>query len=88
MNYRTVASFAHEEKIVNDYRTLLEGPRAKVVKQAHFIGAIYGFSQFIMYGQISSLFYFGALFLKNYKEDPVHIFITIFSMNFGAIASG
>lgn len=32
INYRTVASFAHEEKIVSDYRDLLEAPKASVIK--------------------------------------------------------
>ena len=60
INYRTVASFAQEDKIVSDYQLLLEAPKAAVVKQAHWIGLIYGFSQFVIYGQIASLFYAGA----------------------------
>lgn len=32
MNYRTVASFAHEEKILDDYKILLEGPKTDVIK--------------------------------------------------------
>jgi hypothetical protein len=44
MNYRTVASFAHEEKIVDDYRQMLEGPKSQAIKEAHWIGIVYGFS--------------------------------------------
>jgi ATP-binding cassette, subfamily B (MDR/TAP), member 1 len=88
MSYRTVASFAHEEKILSDYQTLLEEPHAKVFKSAHFTGFIYGFSQFFIYGSIASLFYGGALFLKEYNETPINMFICIFAMNFGAMASG
>jgi ATP-binding cassette subfamily B (MDR/TAP) protein 1 len=88
MSYRTVASFAHEEKIVSDYQHLLEEPHAKVFKSAHFTGFIYGFSQFFIYGSIAALFYGGALFLRDYKEKPLEMFICIFAMNFGAMASG
>ena len=60
MNYRTVASFAHEEKLVRDYTILLEGPKAKSIKAAHYIAIIYGLSQFVIYAQIATLFYAGA----------------------------
>jgi len=33
MNYRTVASFAHEKQIVNDYRILLEAPKKLAVRK-------------------------------------------------------
>jgi|LauGreDrversion4_2_1035121.scaffolds.fasta_scaffold60213_5 hypothetical protein len=44
MNYRTVASFANEEKLIRDYTILLEEPKAKTIKGAHCIGIIYGLS--------------------------------------------
>jgi hypothetical protein len=31
MSYRTVASFAHEEKIVRDYEEMLLGPQKRVI---------------------------------------------------------
>lgn len=31
MNYRTVASFAHEKQIIKDYSSLLEAPRKAAV---------------------------------------------------------
>ncbi|CDW80084.1 abc transporter family protein [Stylonychia lemnae] len=88
MNYRTVASFAHEQQIVKDFETLLNEPRKKAVKQANFIGGSYGFSQFVLYGVIATLFYAGAQFLNAYNENPLHMFITIFAMMFGALESG
>jgi len=88
MSYRTVASFAHEEKILSDYKHLLEEPHPKIINGAHLTGFIYGFSQFFIYGSIATLFYGGALFLKEYEEDPEYMFICIFAMNFGAMASG
>lgn len=44
MNYRTVASFANEGQIMKDYKDLLEIPKRMAIKQAHKIGASYGFS--------------------------------------------
>lgn len=88
MSYRTVASFAHEEKILSDYQVLLQQPHPKIIKGAHLTGFIYGFSQFFIYGSIASLFYGGALFLRDYNEKPIDMFICIFAMNFGAMASG
>lgn len=87
-NYRTVASFAHEEKVVNDFSIMLENPKKLAISNAHKIGIIYGFSQFLIYGMISVLFYAGAQFLKHYEESPLYMFVSIFAMNFGALASG
>jgi len=88
MSYRTVASFAHEEKIIADYNHLLTEPHPKVFKGAQVTGFIYGLSQFSIYFQIAVLFYAGALFLKTYHEEPLYMFICIFGMNFGALAAG
>ncbi len=47
MNYRTVASFANEDQLVNDYSRLLEGPVNIATRKCHLIGMVFGFSQFI-----------------------------------------
>ena len=44
MNYRTVASFANEDKIIEDYSAFLDEPVKLVCKKAHVIGIIFGFS--------------------------------------------
>lgn len=44
MNYRTVASFANEQQILEDYKGLLKGPLDKISKDAHILGGIFGFS--------------------------------------------
>mmetsp|Transcript_42048 Transcript_42048/g.30267 ORF Transcript_42048/g.30267 Transcript_42048/m.30267 type:complete len:83 (-) Transcript_42048:1404-1652(-) len=46
-NYRTVASFAHDDEIVAEFERLLAGPVKKAVRTAHTTGFLYGFSQFI-----------------------------------------
>jgi len=42
----------------------------------------------MIYGSMASLFYAGALILKEYRDEPIDMFICIFAMNFGALASG
>ena len=43
-NYRTVASFAHDELIVKQYDLFLDGPTKRALKFVHFIGLAFGFS--------------------------------------------
>ena len=47
MNYRTVASFAHDEIIISEYDKYLEIPTKRACRRAHVIGLAFGFSQFI-----------------------------------------
>ena len=44
LNYRTVISFAHDEKIIQDYLSLLVAPQQEVVKSSHITGVLYGMS--------------------------------------------
>jgi len=47
LNYRTVASFGHDDIIVNEYDKLIEGPMKLSIKKAECIGFWFGFSQFV-----------------------------------------
>jgi ATP-binding cassette subfamily B (MDR/TAP) protein 1 len=89
MNYRTVASFAHDELIVKQYDIYLEGPVKRFLKLAHCIGLAFGFSQAIQYWVFGVLYYAGAKFAYN---DPnttgEDVFNAIFAMMFGAFAAG
>ena len=60
INYRTVAGLANEDRILRDYSMLLDEPKRKAICTAHKIGCSYGFSQFVLYGVIATLFYAGA----------------------------
>jgi len=44
LNYRTVASFAQEEKIIKKYEELLEKQISQSMKEHHKAGVAYGFS--------------------------------------------
>jgi len=62
LNYRTVASFANEDQIVNDFARLLEEPVKIAIKKCHIIGFVFGFSQFVQYAVFAVLYYVGAVF--------------------------
>ena len=47
LNYRTVASLAEEDLILQKYSEMLEGPMQIAARKAHLMGFIYGFSQFL-----------------------------------------
>lgn len=44
INYKTVASFAHEDKLVKDYSSLIRGSESAAVKKSMILGFLYGFS--------------------------------------------
>ncbi len=91
LNYRTVASFGHEEQIVSDYDRLLEGPVSVAIRKCHSIALTFGFTQFIKFAVFAALYYFTALFMdKGWIPftDGDKAWMAIFVMMFGASASG
>lgn len=75
INYRTVASFANEDQIIMDFGNMLQGPVNVSVKQCHLIAFIFGFSQFIQYAIYAVLYYYGAVFQRDYfKANPIDPF--------------
>ena len=62
LNYRTVASFGHEDQILRDYSRLLDEPKRVAIRKSHIIGLVFGFSQFVQYAVFATLYYFGGLF--------------------------
>jgi ABC-type multidrug transport system fused ATPase/permease subunit len=61
-NYRTVASFGHDEIIINEYSNYLQGPLKNGINRAHKIGLAFGFSQFNQNAVFALLYYAGAEF--------------------------
>lgn len=45
-NYKTVASFAHYDLVIKDFKRHLEAPLKAGYRKAHCIGFWFGFSQF------------------------------------------
>lgn len=60
LNYRTVASFGHDNLIIEEYDKLVEEPVKNGVKKAQCIGFWFGFSQFVQNAVFALLYYAGA----------------------------
>lgn len=90
-NYRTVASFGHDNLIVDEYTRYIDFPTRSAIKKAHCIGFWFGFSQFVQNAVFALLYWAGAQFVYHYAdagEDGEKIFIATFAMMFGAFAAG
>ena len=44
---------------------MLDQPVALATRKGHLIGLVFGFSQFTQYAVFATLFYFGAIFMKD-----------------------
>ena len=88
-NYRTVSSFGVGQKILNDFRELMETPFNQSKRAGHISAIAYGYSMFMQNVAFAILFYFGTIFMLN---DPglsgQDVFIAIFAMLFGAFGAG
>jgi len=67
-NYRTIASFGHDYKIVDLYINKLLGPRMKSNKDAILEGFLLGYSSFVFPGFMAYLFIVMALFGVKWAE--------------------
>ena len=89
LNYRTVASFGHDNLLVKEYDVLTEGPVKTSVKKAQCIGFWFGFSQFVQNAVFSLLYWAGAMFQKaEGVNSGEQLFIAMFAMMFGSFAAG
>lgn len=66
----------------------LKDSQREAIKSAVLLGVIFGFSQFIMFAAEAVLFYVGGEFMVNYNEDPVDMYIAIFSIMMAAVQAG
>jgi ABC-type multidrug transport system fused ATPase/permease subunit len=82
-------SFGHTDMLIKKYDELMADAHAKAIKKAHFIGFMYGFSQFAQNALFSALYYFMALFNVHFEaSDPMDQFTAIFSIFYAAAAAG
>lgn len=69
INYRTVASFGHDNIIVKEYEKYIELPTKSALRKSHCIGFWFGFSQFVQNAVFSLLYWAGAEFVYHYPSD-------------------
>ena len=87
-NFRTVASFSGEDRVLKMYSESLNKPLAQSQRSAIVIGFLFGFSQMLPYFIYAALFYFNALFQKNYGADPRNAFMALYALLFAASSIG
>ncbi len=88
-NYRTVSSFGVGDKILQEFRSLMETPFNQARRAGHISAIAFGYSMFMQNVSFAILFYFGTIFMLN---DPglsgQDVFIAVFAMLFGAFGAG
>lgn len=73
-NIRTVASLTKEEKMVDNYRSLLIGPYYTSLKKAHLTALAFSFSTGILFFAYAAAFWFGAYLIKEGEMDYTDVF--------------
>jgi ATP-binding cassette subfamily B (MDR/TAP) protein 1 len=87
-NFRTVASFSSEDRILMLYSQSLELPLQESNCSAIVNGILYGVSQSITYFIYAGLFYFSAFFMKEHGDDPRKMFMAVYALFFAAASVG
>lgn len=96
INYKTVQSFGHEDKLVEKYKELLMPVHKVSMSKAVKSGAAFGCSQLSQYIVFAAMFFFGGLIIKNSVDEETgeattsaeDVFIALFAIMFGANAAG
>jgi ATP-binding cassette subfamily B (MDR/TAP) protein 1 len=64
-NHRTIAAFSSEKRILNLFRTAMDGPKKESIKQSWISGSILSMSQFMMTASIALTFWYGGILLNH-----------------------
>lgn len=96
VNFKTVQSFGHEDRLVQKYKELLMPVHKKNMTRGFKTGAAFGVSQMSQYIVFAAMFFFGGLIIKNSVDEetgiptvnPEDVFIALFAIMFGANAAG
>ena len=90
MNYRTVISFGEKnvDYLISRYDKLLEYPNKVGIKNAHWSGLFFGYSQFIRFGYLAFVFYIASKFIFDYNENPKNTYIGIYILFISAMGTG
>eukprot|EP00826_Nyctotherus_ovalis_P045944 TRINITY_DN5133_c0_g1_i7.p1 TRINITY_DN5133_c0_g1~~TRINITY_DN5133_c0_g1_i7.p1 ORF type:complete len:1278 (-),score=456.32 TRINITY_DN5133_c0_g1_i7:19-3852(-) len=87
-NFRTVASFSSQEKVLKLFTDSLEKPLANSQNSAIVAGVLFGLGQLIINLVFAGLFYFAVWFMVNKGDDPRDSFIAVYSLLFAAMSIG
>lgn len=87
-NFRTVASFCSEGKVLKMFKDSLAAPLAILQYKALVAGLLYGVSNSLPFLVYAALFYFMALFNKYYNDNPKYAFMAMYALILSALAIG
>lgn len=90
INYRTVIGFGDKnvDYLLEKFDSMLEEPKMTGIRQAHYSGFFYGYSQCIRYLFIGIVFYIAAVFINNYGDDQENTYICLYTLFMAAIGTG
>lgn len=96
VNFKTVQSFGHEDRLVEKYKELLLPVHEKGMKKGLKTGAAFGCSQLSQYVVFAAMFFFGGLIIKNSVDEETgeatinaeDVLISLFAIMFGANSAG
>ena len=87
-NMRTVASFAKEDKLLENYSQKLAGPLHVSLREAHKSGAAFAAGQFINFGVNAFMFYISAVFMKDHGLGFKDMFMSVMGIMMGCMSVG
>lgn len=64
INHRTITAFSSEKRMLNLFKTAMEGPRKQSIKQSWISGSILSFTQFITTASVTLTFWYGGRLLN------------------------
>jgi ATP-binding cassette subfamily B (MDR/TAP) protein 1 len=89
VNFKTVQSFGHEDKIAAKYNELLRPVYETALMGNVKTGFAFGMSQFFMFSSIALMFWGGGYFLSTVEGlNAGDVFSALFAIMFGATAMG
>ena len=90
INYRTVIGFGDKnvDYLLEKFDSLLEEPRSIGIKQAHYSGFLFGYSQCTRFMFIGIVFYIAAILINNYGDDQQDTYICLYTLFMAALGTG
>ena len=84
-NFRTVASFTSQKRILKLYTDALIKPLANSHSSAIISGVLFGIGQLVPFLIFAGLFYFAAWFMVNHNDDPKKLFTAMYALLFSVM---
>lgn len=87
-NTKTLFAYNMQNKVVDMYVKILRGKDKQIFKRSLMIGALFGLSQFMIFGTYATLFYAGGNFMAQGTLEMKNMLKSIFCIFFAAFGIG